>query len=262
MRNYWLACTLAFCSYSYGAQIEENTPNLGEIRLVPVDPTPEGDNVTVKIVFPEENDVKKSNPVHLQLRVEGFPLATDSDFPRRKDIYNSDDGQSIHVVIDDNPWFMLNEAIMDDADDVEDYFDICLIDTSPSLSVLTFNALAAADSIYIPLRAGYFELRGAGMLIDTIEQLKDELNSSLKINGIILTQYDIRSNLSSDTQNELENYFGSSLMKSKIRQNVDLGKAPALAQDIFTFAPHSNGAKDYEFLALEILEREGLNTNG
>lgn len=123
MRNYWLACTLAFCSYSYGAQIEENTPNLGEIRLVPVDPTPEGDNVTVKIVFPEENDVKKSNPVHLQLRVEGFPLATDSDFPRRKDIYNSDDGQSIHVVIDDNPWFMLNEAIMDDADDVEDYFD-------------------------------------------------------------------------------------------------------------------------------------------
>ena len=146
--------------------------------------------------------------------------------------------------------------------DVEDDFDICLIDTSPSLSVLTFNALAAADSIYIPLRAGYFELRGAGMLIDTIEQLKDELNSSLKINGIILTQYDIRSNLSSDTQNELENYFGSSLMKSKIRQNVDLGKAPALAQDIFTFAPHSNGAKDYEFLALEILEREGLNTNG
>ena len=146
--------------------------------------------------------------------------------------------------------------------DVEDDFDICLIDTSPSLSVLTFNALAAADSIYIPLRAGYFELRGAGMLIDTIEQLKDELNSSLKINGIILTQYDIRSNLSSDTQNELENYFGSSLMKSKIRQNVDLGKAPALAQDIFTFAQHSNGAKDYEFLALEILEREGLNTNG
>ena len=146
--------------------------------------------------------------------------------------------------------------------DVEDDFDICIIDTSPSLSVLTFNALAAADSVYITLRAGYFELRGAGMLIETIEQLKDELNSNLKINGIILTQYDGRSNLSSDTQNELENYFASSLIATKIRQNVDLGKAPALAQDIFTFAPHSNGAKDYEFLALEILEREGIKING
>ena len=93
------------------------------------------------------------------------------------------------------------------------------------------------------------------------EQLKDELNSNLKINGIILTQYDGRSNLSSDTQSELENYFASSLMATKIRQNVDLGKAPALAQDIFTFAPHSNGAKDYEFLALEILDREGLEIN-
>ena len=146
--------------------------------------------------------------------------------------------------------------------DVENDFDLCIIDTSPSLSVLTFNALTAADSVYITLRAGYFELRGAGMLIETIEQLKDELNSNLKINGIILTQYDGRSNLSSDTQNELENYFASSLMATKIRQNVDLGKAPALAQDIFTFAPHSNGAKDYEFLALEILEREGMKING
>ena len=132
--------------------------------------------------------------------------------------------------------------------EIEDDFDICIIDTSPSLSVIT-------------LRAGYFELRGAGMLIETIEQLKDELNSNLKINGIILTQYDGRSNLSSDTQSELENYFASSLMATKIRQNVDLGKAPALAQDIFTFAPHSNGAKDYEFLALEILDREGLEIN-
>ena len=145
--------------------------------------------------------------------------------------------------------------------EVENDFDICIIDTSPSLSVLTFNALAAADSVYITLRAGYFELRGAGMLIETIEQLKDELNSNLKINGIILTQYDGRSNLSSDTQSELENYFASSLMATKIRQNVDLGKAPALAQDIFTFAPHSNGAKDYESLALEILDREGLEIN-
>ena len=129
------------------------------------------------------------------------------------------------------------------------------------MSVLTFNALAAADSVYITLRAGYFELRGAGMLIETIEQLKDELNSNLKINGIILTQYDGRSNLSSDTQSELENYFASSLMATKIRQNVDIGKAPALAQDIFTFAPHSNGSKDYESLALEILDREELEIN-
>ena len=142
---------------------------------------------------------------------------------------------------------------------VEDDFDICIIDTSPSLSILTFNALTAADSIYITLKSGYFELRGAGMLISTINEVKDDLNNDLKRNGLILTQYDARTNLSSDSKEQLEEYFESGILNTVIRQNVDLAKAPALGQDIFTYNSNSNGAKDYEALAIEILKREDVN---
>ena len=118
--------------------------------------------------------------------------------------------------------------------EVEDEFDMCIMDTSPSLSILTLNAIVAADSIYLTLRSGYFELRGAGLLISTINEIKEDLNE------------------------QLEEHFKSTIMKTVIRQNVDLAKAPANAQDIFDYAPMSNGARDYEDLALEVLEREGL----
>ncbi len=143
-------------------------------------------------------------------------------------------------------------------EEVEDEFDICMIDTSPSLSLLTINAIVAADSIYITLKAGYFELRGAGLLISTINEIKQDLNNKLEIKGLILAQYDARTSLSRDSKEQLEQYFSSTIMENVIRQNVDLAKAPALAQDIFTYAPYSYGAKDYEFLANEMFEREGL----
>ena len=143
-------------------------------------------------------------------------------------------------------------------DDVENDFDICMIDTSPSLSLLTINAIVAADSIYVTLKAGYFELRGAGLLISTINEIKQDLNNKLEVKGLILAQFDTRTSLSKDSKSQLEQYFSSTVMKNTVRQNVDLAKAPAHGQDIFTFAPYSNGAKDYEFLANEMFEREGL----
>ena len=142
--------------------------------------------------------------------------------------------------------------------EVEDEFDMCIMDTSPSLSILTLNAIVAADSIYLTLRSGYFELRGAGLLISTINEIKEDLNDKLQVKGLILTQYDIRTSLSVDSKEQLEEHFKSTIMKTVIRQNVDLAKAPANAQDIFDYAPMSNGARDYEDLALEVLEREGL----
>lgn len=143
-------------------------------------------------------------------------------------------------------------------EEVENDFDICMIDTSPSLSLLTINAIVAADSVYVTLKAGYFELRGAGLLISTINEIKQDLNDKLEVKGLILAQYDIRTSLSKDSKEQLEQYFSSTVMTNTIRQNVDLAKAPAHAQDIFTYAPNSNGAKDYELLANEMFEREGL----
>ena len=142
--------------------------------------------------------------------------------------------------------------------EVEDEFDMCIMDTSPSLSILTLNAIVAADSIYLTLRSGYFELRGEGLLISTINEIKEDLNDKLQVKGLILTQYDIRTSLSVDSKEQLEEHFKSTIMKTVIRKNVDLAKAPANAQDIFDYAPMSNGARDYEDLALEVLEREGM----
>jgi chromosome partitioning protein len=140
----------------------------------------------------------------------------------------------------------------------EDKFDICIIDTSPSLSTLTLNALAAADTVYIPLRSGYFEMRGSGVLIDVINEVKEDVNTDLKIGGVFLTQYDSRTNMSTEVTTMLESHFGSSLLGSRIRNNIALAEAPALAQDIFAYKPTSNGAKDYKKLAEEILKREGF----
>ncbi len=141
---------------------------------------------------------------------------------------------------------------------VEEDYDICIIDTSPSLSTLTLNALAAADTVYIPLRSGYFEMRGSSVLIDVINDVKEDINPELKIGGVFITQYDSRTNMSTEVLDLLENHFGASLMKSKIRNNISLAEAPALEQDIFTYKPNSNGAKDYRKLANEILKREGI----
>ncbi|WP_407536496.1 ParA family protein [Cetobacterium somerae] len=137
-------------------------------------------------------------------------------------------------------------------------YDICIMDTSPNLSTLTLNALTCADSVYIPLRSGYFEMRGASVLLEVIENIKEDINPALKIGGVFLTQYDARINMANEIMEQLENYFGDKLMSAKIRNNISLVEAPALMKNIFEYKPNSNGAKDYEALGEEIIKREQI----
>jgi len=141
---------------------------------------------------------------------------------------------------------------------VKDDYDICLIDTSPSLSLLTTNAISCADSIYIPVKAGFFEMKGSKLLIDLINELKNDKNETLEIKGIFITQYDSRTNLSQAIISTIEKNMPEKLLKTKIRNNISLVEAPASANHIFEYDKNSNGAKDYMELAKEILEREGL----
>ncbi len=140
---------------------------------------------------------------------------------------------------------------------IENY-DICIIDTSPNLSTLTLNALACADSVYIPLRSGYFEMRGASVLLEVIENIREDINPTLEIGGVFLTQYDGRINMANEITEQLESYFGDKLMDTKIRNNISLVEAPALMKNIFEYKPTSNGAKDYEALGEEIIKREQI----
>lgn len=141
---------------------------------------------------------------------------------------------------------------------IEKNYDICIMDTSPNLSTLTLNALTSADSVYIPLKSGYFEMRGASVLLEVIENVKEDINPNLNIGGVFLTQYDSRVNMASEVIEQLENYFGDKLINTKIRNNISLVEAPALMKNIFDYKPNSNGAKDYEALGDEILKREQI----
>ena len=141
---------------------------------------------------------------------------------------------------------------------MEKNYDICIMDTSPNLSTLTLNALTSADSVYIPLKSGYFEMRGASVLLKVIENVKEDINPNLNIGGVFLTQYDSRVNMANEVIEQLESYFGDKLINTKIRNNISLVEAPALMKNIFDYKPNSNGAKDYEALGDEILKREQI----
>lgn len=138
-------------------------------------------------------------------------------------------------------------------------YDICMIDTSPSLSLLTTNAISCADSVYIPVKAGFFEMKGSKLLIDLINELKNDINQKLEIKGIFITQYDARTNISQAVIDAIDKNMPNKLLKTRIRNNVALVEAPASASNIFEYSKSSNGSKDYMDLTKEILEREGIN---
>lgn len=109
----------AFC-----AHLEHQKPNPSEVQVVPVDPSPDADYIETKIIYPKYGEVKKSSPVRGQIRVDGFALGVDTILPRRKEIWDDPEGQSLHIFIDNQPYFSVNEALIDALDDVQDYFDL------------------------------------------------------------------------------------------------------------------------------------------
>ena len=135
------------------------------------------------------------------------------------------------------------------------HYDIILIDCAPSLGLLTVNALAAADEVYIPLQAQYLAIKGLNSLLDIVALIKRQLNKKLEIGGVIITQYDSRKVLNRNTGEVVNKLLKGKVLKTKIRDNVALAEAPTAGQDIFAYAPNSNGAADYEALANEILKK-------
>ena len=136
---------------------------------------------------------------------------------------------------------------------VEGEYEYVLIDCPPSLGLLTVNALTAATEVYIPLDAQYFSLKGLDKLNIILDQIKKRLNPDVRITGVFLTQYDPRVVISRNVADTVAQTFGSRLFKTTIRRNVALVEAPVGNQDIFSYAPKSNGAADYAELVKEII---------
>lgn len=149
------------------------------------------------------------------------------------------------------------ESILKNAlDNFKENFDFVLIDSPPSLGLLTINALVAADKILVPIQCEYFALEGLGQLIETVK-LVSNLNSSIDIGGVILTMFDARTRLSSQVAREVKEFFKDQVFKSVIPRNVRLSEAPSYGVPIDQYDTSSSGANAYEKLAKEFLKRFG-----
>ncbi len=140
---------------------------------------------------------------------------------------------------------------------IEDY-DFVLIDCSPSLGLITINALTAADSVIIPVQCEYFALEGLGKLLNTIKIIQGRLNPELIIEGFLLTMYDSRLRLSNQVVEEVKKHFNDMVFSTLIQRNVTLGEAPSYGKPVVMYDASSNGAKNYLNLAKEVLQKNNM----
>lgn len=146
--------------------------------------------------------------------------------------------------------FLLREII----EPLKSSFDFILLDCPPALGLITINALAAADQVYIPLEAQIFGVDGLNKVLEIVEKVRKRINPDLEIGGVFFTRYNDRKILTRDTADDVRELLKHKVLKTTIRENVALQEAPSIGKDIFTYAPDSHGAKDYAKLTEEILK--------
>lgn len=132
-------------------------------------------------------------------------------------------------------------------------YDYILIDTAPNLGLLTINAFCAADCVLIPMQPEYMALKGIAKLTQVIANVQKRINPGLRIGGIIITQYDSRTTLHRQAMESIRQHYGDAVINTPIRNNIALAEAPAKGMDIYSYAPDSAGAKDYEEATAELL---------
>ncbi|HWQ35132.1 MAG TPA: ParA family protein [Blastocatellia bacterium] len=134
-------------------------------------------------------------------------------------------------------------------------YDIIVIDTPPTLGLITVNALVAATHLIIPIQASYFALEGTDDLLETVQRIKSRPNPQLEVIGVVVTMYDRRTTLSRDIFEQIGHVFGEKVFGTTISKSVRLEESPAYRESIFTFAPSSSGAIEYANLCEEVIER-------
>lgn len=163
-------------------------------------------------------------------------------------------GAEIEMVVMENREYLLKNAI----NKIRHLYDYIFIDCPPSLGLLTLNALAASASIIIPIQPEYFALEGVSKLISTVRQVKKGINPALTLEGVLLTMYDGRLNLTLQVADEVKKYFGDKVYKNVIPRNVRLSEAPSHGMPVLAYDRYSRGALTYREVAKEFLTRQEL----
>jgi len=145
--------------------------------------------------------------------------------------------------------------LKDELASVQDAYDYIIIDTPPTLGIITVNALVAASHVLVPIQASYFALEGTDDLLETIDKIKVRANPELQILGALITMYDKRTLLAKDIYDQIQRVFGAKVFETVITKSVRLEESPAYRESIFTFAPRSTGAYEYYRLSEEVLSR-------
>lgn len=217
------------------------------VLLVDLDPQA---NLTQSLRLLEEDPAKTIYgairglaPLQVKSIAEGFDV-----IPSTLDL----SGAEIELSAETGREYILKELL----ETVKDNYDFILIDSPPSLGLLTLNALTASDEVLIPLQAEYLATQGLTKLMEVVEKIQKRINRSLKIGGVFITQYDGRKVLNRNVAEAVGSHFEKYLLSTKIRDNVALAEAPAAGVDIFRYNPKSNGAEDYLLLAKELLGKQ------
>ncbi len=259
-------------SRSYGAKIiaianqkggvgkTTTTINLGAAlaeagsRVLIVDLDPQGNASTGLGIEPDDRDMTT-----YELLLEGVDLetviqATDTPkvdiIPATVDLSSAD----IELIANERRSFLLHDALRQIEMDRYAY-DFILIDCPPSLNLLTVNALVASDAILVPLQSEFFALEGLSQLMLTIREVRQTANPKLRIEGVVLTMYDSRNNLSQQVENDARSTLGDLVFQTVIPRNVRLSEAPSYAMPVLEYDGSSKGASAYRQLAQEIIAK-------
>lgn len=160
-------------------------------------------------------------------------------------------GAELELVAKPNREFVLKNAL----DEIKFQFDYIIIDCPPSLGLITLNSLAAADTVLVPIQCEYYALEGLSQLTNTIKMVKKSINPELELEGVVLTMFDARTNLSIQVVDEVKKFFRDKVFKTVIPRNVRLSEAPSFGEPIIEYDRTSRGAECYTNLAQEMIKR-------
>ncbi len=225
---------------------------VAEKRTLVVDIDPQGNassglGITDRASRPTVYDILIGNRSASEAIVRGVHLPGLDVIPSTRDLV----GAEIELVSTPNRESILREALKG----VRDEYDFVLVDCPPSLGLLTLNTLTAADSVLIPIQCEFYALEGLSQLLNTVRLVQRGLNPRLDIEGVLLTMFDRRLNLSRQVADEARDYFGDKVYESTIPRNVRLAEAPSFGQPIVEYDVLSTGSEAYLALAQEVIAR-------